>query len=80
MPIYEYYCPKCQKKVELLRSISSIDDPAECPSCRGIAQRNITSFSCRTKVAATAGAPAEDFSLGGGSCSGCSTSDCSSCG
>jgi putative FmdB family regulatory protein len=80
MPIYEYSCPKCQKKIELLRSMSSIDEPAECPHCKGVARRNITSFSCRTSVASGVGASAQDVSLGGGGCGSCSSGSCSSCG
>ena len=33
MPIYEYACSKCGKKVELLRFLSQQDDPVECPHC-----------------------------------------------
>ncbi|MEW5721413.1 MAG: zinc ribbon domain-containing protein, partial [Chloroflexota bacterium] len=35
MPTYEYVCSDCNTKFELRRSIKHIDDPANCPHCRG---------------------------------------------
>ena len=33
MPVYEYYCLKCQKEFELRRPVSQVSEPAFCPSC-----------------------------------------------
>jgi len=33
VPIYEYKCRKCNKKFELLRSMSASDEDIECPEC-----------------------------------------------
>jgi putative FmdB family regulatory protein len=33
MPIYEYKCPKCGMKFELLRSMDSSDADISCPKC-----------------------------------------------
>ncbi|MFH1169842.1 MAG: zinc ribbon domain-containing protein [Chloroflexota bacterium] len=33
MPIYEFYCSKCQKEFELLRPIGQAAEPACCPAC-----------------------------------------------
>ncbi len=34
MPLYEYYCPKCQKEVTLSMSVSDHDHGAgKCPQC-----------------------------------------------
>ena len=35
MPLYEYYCPHCDIKFDLLRPFSRADAPAPCPECRG---------------------------------------------
>ena len=33
MPFYEYSCPKCRTKFDLMRPISDRDEPAVCPTC-----------------------------------------------
>jgi len=33
MPIYEYRCPNCEEVWELLRKMSAMDEPYECPDC-----------------------------------------------
>jgi putative FmdB family regulatory protein len=35
MAIYEYGCPKCKKKFELIRRVAQRDDAATCPNCGG---------------------------------------------
>jgi len=39
MPLYEYYCTKCDKVFESLRSIRESDVPAPCPQCDSQAER-----------------------------------------
>lgn len=78
MPIYEYACTECKTKFELLRSISQIDEPAECPACKAPANRAVTSFLCRT--AAVGGGEPMETSGTGSACSSCSSTSCSSCG
>lgn len=39
MPLYEYYCDKCDSVFEALKSISASDAPAKCPKCRRAADR-----------------------------------------
>jgi len=48
MPIYEYYCSKCQQEFELMRPISKVDEPAFCPSCGTEGQRLVS--ACASKV------------------------------
>lgn len=44
MPIYEYACPDCGHKFELIQKFS--DDPArECPSCKGLNVKKLISLS-----------------------------------
>lgn len=33
MPFYEYSCPKCGTKFDLMRAIADRDRPAACPEC-----------------------------------------------
>ncbi|MEX0682277.1 MAG: zinc ribbon domain-containing protein [Dehalococcoidia bacterium] len=39
MPIYEYYCDKCDKVFETLQAISKSDQPVPCPTCGSVADR-----------------------------------------
>jgi putative FmdB family regulatory protein len=50
VPLYEYYCPVCDEKFELLRPMSRSDEPAKCS--RGhLASRVVSGFSSFTKGA-----------------------------
>lgn len=61
MPLYEYRCPKCGERFELLRSLSERDDETECPRCREKGKM----FRLPASVQAMFG--------GGGSSAGCSS-------
>lgn len=75
MPIYEYRCPHCELKFELLRPFSKADAPATCPKCGGQdTQRLISRFASFSK-----GSSGETTSLGGGGCAGCSSGSCAGC-
>jgi len=45
MPIYQYYCEKCEKEFELKRLMAEIDKPAPCPKCKREGTRLVTAFS-----------------------------------
>ena len=45
MPIYQYYCNKCEKEFELKRLMVDIDKPALCPKCKKSGTRLVTAFS-----------------------------------
>lgn len=45
MPIYEYRCPKCENKFELLRSFEDSSKDAPCPKCGAESKRAISRFS-----------------------------------
>jgi putative FmdB family regulatory protein len=77
MPIYEFSCPKCSERFELLRSVSQCDEPAPCPECGAVGERMISMFACRSVDAA--GKKAK-MAGGGSSCGSCSSSSCGSCG
>lgn len=79
MPIYEYICPKCNNKFELLCSIAKAEEDAHCPKCKTPSKRAISRFVSRAKddlgyLSSMAG------SGGGSSCSSCSSGSCSTCG
>ncbi len=61
MPLYEYRCPKCGERFELLRSSSERDDEAQCPRCGKKARM----FRLPANVRALFG--------GGGKAAGCSS-------
>ena len=42
MPIYEYYCPQCEERFELLCSVG--DDEVSCPQCGLKAERRFSSY------------------------------------
>ncbi len=77
MPIYEYFCPACASKFELLRSMSCAEQDAGCPKCHSQARRVPSAFSAFNKSSDSGSAPIAGT---GGSCSGCSASSCSTCG
>ncbi len=45
MPIYEYACPECNCKFELIRPRSECNQGSTCPKCGSSAERVISSFS-----------------------------------
>lgn len=46
MPIYEYVCPSCDVKFELLRSMSRANEKAPCPECKKESARVLSTFAC----------------------------------
>jgi len=75
MPIYEYTCEKCDKKFEIL--IIGKDKPA-CPECGNRKVKRLMS-SCGF-VSKGSGGETVSTPAGASSCTGCSSSNCSSCG
>ena len=47
MPIYEYFCSKCQKEFELMRPIRKADEPALCPQCHSPGERLLSVFASK---------------------------------
>jgi putative FmdB family regulatory protein len=75
MPLYEYHCPQCETRFELLRPMSRSDDPATCPNGHKRAQRVPSVFA-----AVSNGADGETAPIGGDSaCNTCTSSSCSTC-
>ncbi len=72
MPIYEYFCPECNLKFELLFPLSQASEAAFCPQCHGKVNRILSSFNCSRRGS-------EDLSGGTGGSSPCSTCSAISC-
>ncbi len=50
MPIYEYYCEKCDKVFDSLQATSRSDQPVDCPKCGRSSDRIMpTTFATMSK-------------------------------
>jgi putative FmdB family regulatory protein len=76
MPIYEYVCPDCGNKFELMRPFSQSGAPADCPVCKRKANRALSRFACRSSNEFGATAP---IAGSGGGCANCGGDSCASC-
>ncbi len=75
MPIYEYFCPQCNLKFELLRPLNQSDEIASCPRCHNGAKRMLSSFAFSSKGAEESPTPIS----GNSPCSTCSAINCAAC-
>jgi len=75
MPLYEYYCESCERRFELLRPISRMDDPAVCPQGHEGANRVLSTFAAFTQ----GDGGASEALAGTSACAGCSAGTCASC-
>ena len=75
MPIYEYLCPGCNLKFELLRPLSQANEGASCPCCHNNAKRVFSTFASFSKDESGL-----TSSIGGSPCVSCNTTSCDSCG
>ncbi len=48
MPIYEYYCAKCDEEFDRMRPVSQMDEPAPCATCGQPGQRLLSNFSFKS--------------------------------
>ncbi len=49
MPIYEYLCPDCKHKFELVRPFSQATEAVRCPQCHSEAKRLLSTFAHHIK-------------------------------
>ena len=73
MPLYEYYCPTCASKYELLRTMNRADEAGTCPEGHGRGTRVLSVFASVSKGGATA--LDENAAPSGGGC-GCGGGGC----
>ncbi len=72
MPLYEYYCRRCEGRFELLRPMGRMDDPAACPNGHEGGERVLSMFAAFAQgESETSEAPA-----GAGGCAGCAGGSC----
>ncbi len=76
MPIYEYVCPGCGLKFELLRPLSQADAEVPCPNCRNSAERKFSAFACFSRDDNGTSSPVAGT---GSSCASCSVASCDTC-
>ena len=74
MPIYEYVCPGCEFKFELLRPLSQANEAASCPRCHKSAERVLSTFACFSKDESGL-----TSSVGGNPCASCGLTSCDTC-
>lgn len=70
MPLYEFYCPQCDKKFEEL--CRGATDRLPCPQCAAESKKVLSTF--RAGGCGSGGGTAASSR-----CSGCSGKSCSSC-
>ena len=75
MPIYEYRCNACNKEFECI--VIGGDDAVTCPECSGTEVERMLS-ACSFKSGGGY-SPSSSGGGGGSPCSGCSSTNCSSC-
>jgi len=51
MPMYEYWCPKCQKEFEIKRLMADLDKPAFCPGCGAEGEKLVSTFASKIDYA-----------------------------
>ena len=68
MPVYEYYCRRCDSKFEKLRPMAVAEQPAECPAGHAGEARTISVFATFSKDAGGETAPVAGGCCGGGGC------------
>ncbi len=74
MPLYEYYCRRCQGRFELLRPVGRMDDPASCPEGHAGSERVLSTFATFSQ-----GEGGVSEALAGASgCGGCAGGNCAS--
>ncbi len=74
MPIYEYVCPGCNSKFELLRPMSRANEEVACPQCQQKAERILSTFACVSMDESGLSSP-----VGGNPCASCSATSCDTC-
>jgi putative FmdB family regulatory protein len=75
VPIYEYHCAACDRRFELLTTISKADQ-ASCLECGSAdVKRLVSAFAARVSSG-----NGHSHSVGGGECASCAAGHCSSCG
>jgi len=76
MPLYEYRCPACQGRFEVIQHLGTSAAETVCPTCGAQhVERQLSTFAVAAGGASAYAAPAENFGCGrpqcaGGTCAG----------
>jgi putative FmdB family regulatory protein len=76
MPLYEYRCPACDRRFELLQAVGAGSEDAVCPACGAApAERQLSTFAVNQPASGGGARSAESFGCGlpqcgGGACGG----------
>ena len=66
MPLYEYECPKCGKRIEILQKLGEDGSSLKCGECGAVGLRKLLS-GCAVQVSGnTASPPLSGCGAGGG--------------
>lgn len=74
MPLYEYVCPDCGLRFELLRPLRQASEAAPCPTCQSDAGRVPSTFCALSQDESGL-----TSSIGGNSCASCGAPSCDTC-
>lgn len=67
MPIYEYQCPKCSHRFEMIHGVSEKDKQKPCPKCGDPKpQRVMSTFACGGAKGTEVGSASGGCGTGGG--------------
>ncbi|MCD6358633.1 MAG: zinc ribbon domain-containing protein [Dehalococcoidia bacterium] len=50
MAVYEYICPKCEKRFEVRRPISRADEATMCPNCGTKSEKAVCNFAAKVPM------------------------------
>lgn len=76
MPLYEYRCPDCQGRFEIIQHLGASASETICPACGAQhVERQLSTFAVSAGGATASSAPSESFGCGrpqcaGGTCAG----------
>ena len=79
MPLYEYYCPPCGTRFELLRPARQMDEAAVCPSGHITNNRVLSLFAVSRSGAGSIATMDTRPAAGGDSCCSPGAGGCSCC-
>ena len=49
MPVYEYFCPKCEIEFEVMRPFSKADEAGMCPRCGSKGEKLMSLFASKVE-------------------------------
>ncbi len=50
MPVYIYYCAKCQQDFDVEKPVKEIEKPARCPNCRSVKTKRVIRTAAQVRL------------------------------